>query len=358
VGDWRFVLVNSNDGSNIAGLTAAKTRKVIWYLDAACTASFVLPGTHPQALPILETQTDLKVFDDTGALRFRGRLGSSTDDVSDAGHVCNFSAVDYRGFLDRRTFWPTSTLTFSGVEQVSIAWQIITDTQALAGGDLGITLGSSPATGVVRSAAYPVGTSLGQTLKAIGDVSSGFDWEIDQNLAFNTYFPLRGRNPGLTLAYGAQITSFKRTVDTSTFANAIRYSGDAALIPVVAELGAYGAGGRWELQSGDVTIFDQSTLNAKATYELAKDSALDPSYAVVLKPGWWTPDVLWLGDVATLVLNSGRLAVNNQYRVNQVEVDQGDDGGQIVTLTFGPVVTNPDMRVRDALQRLTQLERR
>lgn len=359
---WRFVLCDTS-GNQIAGLTAATSRKVVWALDDACTASFTLPGTHAQAQQIEETETDLLVYDEGGEPRFRGRLGSSTDDVSSTGHVCNFSAVDYRGFLQRRIIWPGSTTVFTSEEQTAVAWQLIADTQAQTAGDLGISDHSIP-TGNLITVTYDEGTNIGQTVASIGDVDNGFDWEIDPLLRFNTYFPNRGADPGITLAYGPQIASFTRTFDSSTFATAIRYSGDStSTTPETKEASSFGPAGRWELQTGDTTITDQVFLDGKATRSLTTSEVLDPSYQVILNPKFgWTPDVLWIGDTATLVLKSGRLNVVGMFRANTIEVDEGDDGGIVTTITFGdpvnnsPLVYDPRAIQRAVLARLIALE--
>lgn len=355
---WRAVLVNSNDGSGIGGLTAATQQKFIWNLVDTCTVGFTLPGTHPPAADIIEGETDLKVYDPSGTLRFRGRMGSSTDTVSPAGHVCQFGAVDYRGFLQRRILWPGNTQSWVTAEQVDIAWQLIEDTQSLPGGDLGITRGSTPPTGVFRTLSYDTAVNLGTTLSALASLSDGFEWEIDENLRFNTYYPSRGSDPGITLAYGPQISSVTRTVDTSTFANAVYFSGDSSLTPITEVASDFGPSGRWEAQVGDTSILDLTTLTAAALAALAQDEQITPSYQVVLNPKFgWTPDLLWLGDTVRLIIKSGRLDVDATYRVTQVEVDPGDEGGEVDTLTLGPVILTQDKRLLNYQQRISNLER-
>lgn len=117
--DWHFVIADPF-GDASGELTSAKTRTITWQLDAAAVASFSMSGGHPQTKLITETETDLIVFEGSTA-RFRGRLGSSTDALSSAGHQCQFSAVDYRGFLDRRIIWPGSTIAFSATDQIGRA---------------------------------------------------------------------------------------------------------------------------------------------------------------------------------------------------------------------------------------------
>lgn len=358
MGDWSFIVADV-EGDHLGDLATASAKSVIWPLDAAATASFTMDGTDPKAALVVEAETDLIVIDGTNRRRFRGRMGSSDADVSATGHVSNYSAVDYRGFLDRRFIQDAWPLTYTTTEQVAIAWDLISRSQALAGGGLGITDGTVP-TGIFRTRTLTAGNSLQQTITEFGDLASGFDWEIDADLVFRTFYPQRGIDPGLTLAYGAQILSFKETKDTSTFATAIRFSGDSTLTTQFRTVTTFGPAGRWEVQVGDPNIFDQAILNARADSELIQDQAFTPTWECVLDLSKfaWTPDLLWVGDTVTLVLKSGNINVNAPYRVLQVQVDLGDDGGKTVTLTFGTALTTEQKRLRKVVAGIASLNRR
>lgn len=365
--NWHFVCA-SPDGEQSGELTAAKGKTVTWQLDAPATAAFTLNGTHPQALLITETETDLIVFSADAAgpplARFRGRFGSSSDSISPASFITQFNAVDYRGFLDRRILWPGSTETFTAEDQADIAWQLIADSQAQTGGELGITRGDFPETGVLRTINFAEGAVLSQLIgPQLADLSNGFDWEIDAQLRFNVFYPQRGSSGGQVLDYGGRVNGVTRTLDTSSFANAVRYSGadadaSGAPLPAALEVGAIGPAGRWEKQTGDTSILDAPTLAAAAEAELARDIEVDASYELTLTPGWWTPDILWLGDTVQVVIKKGRLDVSALQRVSQIAVTIGDDGGETVVVTVGPIVRDLPTRLRLALQRISALERR
>jgi hypothetical protein len=353
---WHFVLVET-DGTPIGELTAAKAKKVIWPLDAAATASFTIDGLHPQALLPQELSTDLIVYDDAGVLRFRGRLGSSGDQVDTTGHLSTFSAVDYRGFMGRRILWPGNTATFTTVDQSLILWTLIHDSQMLTGGNLGITRGIGATTGITRTFTFTVGSTIDSLAQQIAAVTDGFEYEIDAHLAFNVFYPHRGIARTVVLDYGGTVLKVARALDTSKFANALRYSGASTLTPVTAESSSFGPAGRWETQIGDTSILDQPHLVLKADYELANDEVPDPSYALTLRSGWWNPDKVWLGDTANVVVKSGRLNVVTTQRIAQVEVDLGDDAGERVILTVGPVPDAYHSDRKSILSRLANLER-
>jgi hypothetical protein len=160
------------------------------------------------------------------------------------------------------------------------------------------------------------------------------------------------------LDYGGRVLRVQRTVDTSKFATSVRYTGADGLAAETTELSSFGAAGRWEATVGDSTITDATTLMAAAQAELGRDAEVDPSYELTLKPGWWTPDVFWLGDTCKLVVKHGRLNVNTTQRATQIQVTVGDDGGEVDVITVGPIFRDLNERVRYALQRISRLEQR
>jgi hypothetical protein len=172
----------------------------------------------------------------------------------------------------------------------------------------------------------------------------------------------RGRTAGVVLDLGGLVSQVRRTVDPSTYANAIRVNGDAALLDVAtreADDLATRPEGRWDGQYGDSTIRDATTLDERADWRIADAQVLQPAYTAVLRPGKWDgPDHIWLGDTCRLVVRSGRLDVNTLLRVFEVAVDLDDDGGETVSLTLGAPM--PDVRRTLAAQalRLDQLTRR
>lgn len=349
---WQFVLTGTN-GADTAELTHATNRKITWMLDGAATATFDISGRDPQAAEVAELASDLVVYHG-GVKRFRGRLGSSSDTLDGTAHAASFSAVDYRGMLARRIIWPGKTIAFSQVEQTGIAWTLISDTQAL--GTLGITHGSGTSP-VLRDRNYNEGDGIGGLLDDLGRVDNGYDWEVDANLRFNTYWPQRGLFRTDPLEYGVQVSGVTRTVDTTNFANAVRYSGDDTVAAATA-VQAPGPEGRWEIQQGDPSVTIAQTVIDKANWLLATDAVVTPTYSLTLSSGWWDPSKIWLGDTVRFLCRSGRLDVDSTNRVTQVDVAVDDQGRETVTLTHGAVPLRLGARLTNYAKRLTSLERR
>lgn len=373
---WTFVLVQT-DGTPIGELTQAKAKQVTWPLGDIPSASFTIDGRLSQAALILELATDLIVYDKAGVKRFRGRMGSSSDDISAAGHTSTFSAVSYEGiFATRRslrdsTVGGTATTTFTDVDQGLIAAQLINDSENQPGNTPLVTPGTGLNTGVLRTIAFTVLSKIGDLINGqLANVDNGFDWEIDGDLKFNIYYPERGIVTPLVLEYdangGGNVLTVQRTVDTTNFGNVIVETGASSTTPVVVQVGAPSLreAGLFETVIGDTSVIDQTTLTLKANLALEKSDTLVPTHVLTLrtKPttqypdGWWTPEKLWLGDTALVVVKSGRVADIAMERISQVQVAIGDDGGEVVTLTTGPVSQDQAQQLDAALNRITRLE--
>jgi hypothetical protein len=360
---WKFV-AGPRDGSDPqAELTAATGRRVTFRLGAPADAAFTLDGRHEQAVGITELATDLWCYRDR-ALLHRGRIGPSSDALTPDTHSCTFNAPDYRALLDRRFLHDGDKLAFVDEDQASIAWQLVQAAQAKTAGDLGIARGTGQSTGNLRSPVYRAGEPIGASIGSLGDVESGFDWEIDAQLRLNVYTPDRGRATEEALDYGGAVTHVDRAFTPGDYANAVRAISDAdPRAPEYREAAdlATRPEGRFETSRGFPGILEQSTLAARATALLADAQVLRPSYTLTLKAGRYPgPETLWLGDTAIVVIKSGRLQIADRLRVYEITFEPGRDGTETVKVTVGH--PNPAgqfaARARAADARLATLERR
>jgi hypothetical protein len=333
--EWSWEIIRPSTGAHLGSLTVATARKITWQLDGAATAQFTMPGEHAETEQVVELARDVLVGRN-GIPLFRGRIGASSDDLSATAEATQFVANDYRGMLDRRVFWSTSTLTFRAADEADIAWQLIADTQATAGGNWGVTRGNAPQTGVLRDRDFVGGNVVGTSLADLGRVLDGFDWEIDSQLRFNLYHPQRGRALAVPLVYGRDALVVKANLDPTKYANAVYFTGTSATTPAQINVGSFDADiGRWDVQKADPNVDLQATIDERAAWELQNDSAAVPSFQVTMRSGSWNPNVLWLGDAVHLVVNGGRLAVDVVRRIVQIDVTLTDDGEEQVQLTIG-----------------------
>lgn len=360
--DWAFVIAGT-DGTEIVDVPKATGRTLAFDVDGPHSARWTTRGDDPAALATLELATDLIIYRD-GQRFFRGRVGASRDVLTESTHMVEWSAVSYRGVLDRRiTWWDTAMSPmvlpwFPTDDVANVAWQLVNLYQRadIDGGDMGITNAATP-TGVTATFA-----SLPQTIPSalakLSDYTGGFDWDISADLEFQLWHPGRGTTqPFWAAVWGDTITALTRTVDPALFATDVIASGadhgpnpgDPG--PPAVRLGVtpHGPPGRIEtyLSFPDATTTD--TLTAAAQANLDRSSTITPSYEATIRAAEWTPEEAWIGDIVRLVIHSGRLHVDTTARIVKVDWRLGDTGADEIKLTF-------DRKPSDELDRIGAIQ--
>lgn len=361
--DWHFVAADV-DGTPRGELTAATARTVTFPLYAACTAAFTIDGRHPEATMLQELVTDLLVYRDA-ELMFRGRLGSSTDSLDADKHTTTFSAVDYRGMLHRRkTFGPQ---TYTGWDLADIGWDMIDLTQhrvIIPGGEMRITRGDNGAQGIgtVRDHEVKDGAWVDGAIDELANVWGGFQWAIDPQLRFQAWAS-RGRNlADFAIQHtpsGGNVTKIDRAVDTSQYGNTVVATGAEGLMAAyrfAPDLAARPEG-RIEWQESVTDRTTQEMVDGAAEAALAWHGNITPAYKATLSAGVWAPDIINVGDTASIRIQSGRLNVDTTDRVFEVGVAISDEGNETVDLTFGQVRRDLLTFFRAVPARLDRLER-
>jgi hypothetical protein len=210
------------------------------------------------------------------------------------------------------------------------------------------------------------------------------DFWIDQNLKANISAQ-RGTNNESVLDWGGRVESITRTFSHESYGNYIRQTGsyDGAANRITLPDIANRPEGGWASQVSAPGIVSrlgemdphgpeaqalQSTLQsiAQANFErLSRTLPLEEgggssnfSYTVKLKPGVWRgPEHIWVGDICQLVVKRGRLNINHQMRVLQVDIDIDQNGFETVTLTLN-WPDNPKDLIKQFVQDVRTLQRR
>jgi hypothetical protein len=367
--DWQFIL-GPAAGGWVTPLAQATGRTITWRLTDAHDASFTVNATAGLDAGIVPLATDLHVLF-AGQPVFRGRIGNSSDQLQDGSHLATFAATSYRGLLNRRQLYATSRLVWTTTDVATIAWGLLTQTQTLPGGNLGIVQGLGfPTVGMTASKTVQPGDLIGEKIDDLAYVDiGGFDWDIqpsDQTQHTLDLWPAgHGQDRGVVLQYGDGITgsNWQRDVDTSVFADAIRMTGGTpstgtgtgpSPVEVTTADIATRPEGRWDA-SFQTDELDPSLLGARAALQLSGAGLLVPSYTIPLQPGkWGGPHHIWVGDTIHVSLSSGRFTGSLEtLRVLELAADVGQDA-TTVTLTAG--APRPDLRRE--LQRLARELRR
>jgi hypothetical protein len=169
----------------------------------------------------------------------------------------------------------TSTLTYSDTvdDQTAIAWALITHHQNKAGGDYGITDGTT-ASGRKRTREYPVEEhkNVFEALIQLSEVDDGFDFEFKPDRSFVTYYPRQGTRRSDIVFDERNIRSFTRRKDATTQASSILAVGageGASMVRAATQSStAVAKYGLTHMVVVDKDITVASTLNDKAQWAL------------------------------------------------------------------------------------------
>jgi len=356
--DWSIILTDV-DGVPLADLTAeAQDIKLTFRLRGQHEATWTVDGHSQLARATQELLCDVVIVWRSMRLA-RLRVTQSSDDIGAEGHTVTFAAIDYRGMMARRFTRGGQTLTG---DVATLVWDLIywTQTQSTpAGGDWGITLGTKPAISNVTAYPVPAARPFKELFEELAEQTyPGFDWEIDADLRYQVW-TFRGTQRPFALEWGGNVINVKRDVDPSLYTNYVRQSGAdgvASAYRGVADLAAR-AEGRIEAAEGNPDLATAAQVGNAADAYLTRHSTLLPGYALSLEPGSWDPVQFWLGDMAPLVVRSGRLDVHSIERVFEIAVDIDANGEQAVELTFGDLREDLLALVRKLPPRLDRLYR-
>jgi hypothetical protein len=378
---WSLVLVSGNSGLPLtwveqSDLTAASAKKISVYLDQPHEISFTLPGEHPEAELVEELFCDVIAQYD-GAREVRCRVGPSTDSADGASITTTIRALSYKEMVSR---WYVDTdrqyeASFTGSRGIEgIGWQLLTQFMVRSSGGFSISRGPG-GVGTASVTTNPLikvdkGTVVSEAIDKLFE-DTIYWWDIDQDMVFNTY--QKGYRRRFLLDYGGSVASFQRTVDPSTYANAVRLFGGTPTTPPVGYavpdassttpevLAGTAPQGRWERYVYDSEEYSQSRAQSRADALAAAAQVVTPTYTMTLKPGMWAgPDDLWIGDVCPVKLQVGRLDVDTELIVSSMIFDIGDDGEETVTVTCDGLSTRDTyfVKQRKALADIRRLERR
>lgn len=328
----------------LAVLDVYQSLRLSFPLDGPPTAQLKVRGTAEAATYLRELADDVWVYrrfatGGNAELLFRGRVTASTDDWDADTLTTVVVANGYRALLDRRFVLEGDQAVFAGADQGTILWSLVNLSQGRSGGGLGITVGTGGTTGVVRDRTYEAGQNIGQLCSQLGNVTSGFDWEVDPLLKLNVFYPSRGTDRGVVLDYGGLAAQLRRTFNPGDFANVVRVAGDALTLPKTSASATIATDprGRWESNFGFPDVVEQTTVDARAGLLLTVRSK--PSYgwtATLRRDRWEGVGHIWLGDTVRLAVKTPPRVTTDPglSRVVQVDLAYDERGAENVVLTL------------------------
>lgn len=132
------------------------------------------------------------------------------------------------GFLDdfARRFtgvWSGGTVTesFTNMTRSDMAWQLISDSQALPNGNFGIQLGPHQHTGSLYSKEYER-ANIREAIKAMTEYQAGpIDIEFTPNKLFNTYLRIGSERPEMVFEFGKNVIDIDQSDDGTNVINEV-----------------------------------------------------------------------------------------------------------------------------------------
>lgn len=266
------------------------------------TASWAMSGTALALATVAELASDLFAY--LGSQPFqRFRITKAEQEWAPNGDTnVALGATDFLGVFARR--YTDAELTYTGVGQGTIAWNLIAHAQGQTGGNYGITAGTLD-TATTRDRTYPVGTNIGQALSQLSEVIGGPWYKLGADKVFHALAPSARPVQSQPLQLGMTARRLKRVSGADRFANAVQGTGDESLTArVFATEAGLGADprGRWERQASWSSVIDQATLVQHTDAEL--EASLSPltTWTAEIEPKRWLTDFpIRPGDLVSLV---------------------------------------------------------
>lgn len=273
-------------------------------LDDGCTFAFSCPGDSLPGVEITELDTDIWLYLD-GTLIERFRVLEVVQDWTyDGNNQIAVACCCYRRLLGSR--YVNSALSYTGVSQGTIVWNLIQHTQGQTNGNLGITLGSAGPS-VPRDRTYEIGASILDSIVELSQIAGGVVWRINANqqlivTQIPTTYPAPNPQP---VVLGANALSIRKPSGSALFANVAIVTGDSiATTPVV--VGTAGLAtdprGRWEKFRGLPQEQIQANLTQQANGIVTTSQSPQIVYDFTLLPSRYFGDSNYdLGEVVSLV---------------------------------------------------------
>lgn len=188
---WTVELWELDGSSSVVAPAPFRTARCTWALEGPHALEVDLLPADIDAGDWLFGRRRVKLKDPAGDVRFHGWLERLSRGGPPSDVRFRASAVGLAGSLEDGLLHPAFTEEGAGQD---LAWLVIENAQAqennMWGFELGTAVGSASAS-VCRH--YDEGYSVRQVIDDMaGLFEAGFDWEIDEAGAFNTWSPIRG----------------------------------------------------------------------------------------------------------------------------------------------------------------------
>lgn len=254
-------------------------------------------------------------------------------------------ALTAAGFLDLfKDRFTAAARVFTNTDAGTIAWTLLEESQKTAGNydpvkDFGVRAGTIQAS-VNRTRTYEF-KEIKDAVIQLSEVINGFDFEIDHEKKFHVFYPKQGQlKPELVLRYPGTIGRLVLPIDASQMANQViaRGSGLGASQPIV-QRDQTGVQAAYRIRQRIVDypdVIEDATLEQHADEILRVESVPYEIPEIELLPNT-DPHIkdFWLGDVIRVKASQGLVQIDNDYRIDQIDVEVDENDLETVKLKVG-----------------------
>jgi hypothetical protein len=311
---------------------------------ASTPLSLARNGYDPIARNVLDPGRTAIHVERDGVILWSGILWTVRANIAD--QTVEYGAEGLWSYFRRRII--RSDVTFAGTDQAAIAQQLLTNAQAITGGNLGIVVGTET-TGRTRDRTYLAvdRKPVAEAVEQLAAVLDGFDFSVTSawnagtiESTFRVHYPKRGTRTAIVADLDGPVGGFDYTIDATVQANELTAVGaDTGSGPITATVADPGTLSAYPLLESTVSLTDVSeaaTLDAHARARLAAlrlPVATIPS--VTFRPsGDLTVGAITAGDELRVIASAGYVNVDAWYRVVAWEVEVDTNGTETIRLTF------------------------
>lgn len=337
------ILVKDENGTNLGEFEKFRGLKFNKRLNNYGSCQFEVPVDEPKIASLISLRRySIEVFrydDETGLLIWAGEQASRQGSLDDkGGNWVQIICYDWLEQLNSR--YTADEVTYEGIDAGQIAWDLIDDSQNQTNGDFGITEGTIEAT-QNRDRTY-YNKNILEAIIELSNVINGFDFEINTSKVFNVKNIIgTDRSDSVILEYGINITSMRIMEDFSKIVNRAIILGDSGYIgdPLRVERDDTGKQETYKIREAlinETTTSESGTLQDKGDALIRKYE--NPLYKVsmgIARGGSPSIADFALGDVITLIVQSGIYNLNEQFRVYEWTVSYNDDNTEVLDLVLG-----------------------
>jgi hypothetical protein len=261
-----------------------------------------------------------------------GPLWDATPSSDNSSIGC--SASDLMDYFDIRLI---DTVDYAAVDQTTIAWDLIDDSQSKAGGDLSIVQGTLD-TGVTRSASWKSfdNKMILDALTDFQEMNFGFDFTIaPATRAFSARYPRPQRDNHLRLEYPVSIRRYSVQYMGKYLRNSIRVTAtDPTYVTAVdtTSRNTYGLREMADSYRDAATVTDLTDYTSKIR-DRRKDVKNYPT--VLVDPdiiNVFDSNVLQYGDLVQVVISDGYVNIDEQLRYITAQISVDKQGSETVVI--------------------------